>query len=288
MEFNKFIRQHTPWGQQSMRFIDYIFIKNINKLLLRLIKLPKYDKEDITVAIAVRNRFDQRIINVFDSIRNQDYPQDLIRIILVDYSSKIELITKYKILCTEYKAEYIRIDNKPIWNKSHALNIAIKNSKTKFILSSDADIMFEKNYIKEAIKELQRNPYQVILAKCLDVPQSAIKENNFYELKKISTYRFEDDYLSSGINIALTCFYHKLSGYDETYVLWGAEDDDLIKRFKLFGLKIKNVTKKTSYIHLWHPNYWKIENYNQIKNNREYFKNNHSIVRNKEGWGEIN
>ena len=101
----------------------------------------------------------------------------------------------------------------------------------------------------------------------------------------ISTYRF--DSVSRGINMTLTYFYHKINGYDEKYVIWGYEDDDLIKRFRLFGLTKKDISKKTSYIHQWHPKYWGVKNHDQIEENREYFKNSHSIVRNKDGWGEI-
>jgi glycosyltransferase involved in cell wall biosynthesis len=288
IKFRKNIFEHPPWENQSMRFIDYVFLKNINKLLLRLKALPKYDQEDITVVIAVRDRFDYRIINAFKSIRNQDYPHDLIKLVLVDYGSKKELIPSYEKLCKEYDAEYIRIDNRSIWCKSHALNIVIKQAKTKYILSTDADIMFENNYIKEAVKELQRNPYQVILSKCLDVPKTAIKDYDFYELKKIATFRFKGSYLSSGINIALTYFYHRIRGYDERYVLWGGEDDDLIKRFKLLGLKSTNMSKQISYVHLWHPKYQGAKNYQQIETNEKYLRNNHSIFRNKDGWGEIN
>jgi glycosyltransferase involved in cell wall biosynthesis len=280
--------EHPPWENQFMRFTDYVFLKKLNKILLKLKPLPTYDREDIAVVIAVRNRFDYKIIRVFQSIRNQVYPHDLIKLVLVDYGSKKESIPSYEKLCKEYDAEYIRIDNRSIWCKSHALNIAIKQAKTKYILSTDADIIFENNYIKVAIEELQRNPYQVILSKCLDLPKTEFKEPVFNELKRIATFRFKGSYLSGGINIALTHFYHKIHGYDEKYILWGGEDDDLIKRFKLLGLKITNISKSTSYIHLWHPKYHGAKNYQQIEKNIEYLSNTHSIVRNKDGWGEIN
>ena len=49
-------------------------------------------KEDITVVIGVKNRFDHRLENAFKSIRSQDYPQKLIKITLVDYDSDKKLI----------------------------------------------------------------------------------------------------------------------------------------------------------------------------------------------------
>jgi hypothetical protein len=277
--------RHTRWGKQGMRFFDYVFRRNINHLLLKFKPLPKYENNDLTVVIGIKNIPLQRLINAFDSIRNQDYPKELIDIILVDYGSMQELISQYKSLCENFDAEYIRLDKGLIWSRSHALNIAIKKAKSKYILSTDADVIFEVNYIKEAIKELHRNPYKYILARCLDAPEDTINERDYFRLKAISTYRSDD--VNRGINMTLTYYYHKIHGYDENYIGWGAEDDDLIKRFRLLGLRKKDISHISSYIHQWHPKNWGLVNDEQRKKNEDYFMNNHSIVRNKDGWGEI-
>jgi glycosyltransferase involved in cell wall biosynthesis len=268
-----------------MRLFDYVFTRNINHLLLTFKPLPQYENNDVTVVMAIRNIPDHRIRKALDSIRNQDYPKDLTKIILVDYGSMQEFTPNYKRLCENHDAEYIRVENKPIWNKSHALNIAIKKAKSKYILSTDADIIFENNYIREAVQLLQKNQYHYILARCLDAPENRLEEKNYFALKAVSTYR--SDTVNRGINMTLTHYYHKIHGYDERYAGWGAEDDDLIKRFRLLGLKKKDITHISSYIHQWHPKRWGLINDEQREKNEEYFLKNHSIVRNHEGWGEI-
>ena len=237
-----------------MRFLDYVFTRNINRLLLDFKPLPEYEHDDVTVVMGIKNIPGHRIINALNSIRTQDYPKDLIELILVDYSSMQEFIPEYKGLCEIYDAEYIRLEDKTIWNRSHALNIAIKKVKSKYLLSTDADIMFEKNYIKKAVNELRRNPYQYILARCLDAPESAMNGTNYFRLKAVSIYRSAT--VNRGINMTLTYYYHKIHGYDERYIGWGAEDDDLIKRFRLLGLKKKDISHISSYIHQWHPQRW--------------------------------
>jgi hypothetical protein len=133
---------------------------------------------------------------------------------------------------------------------------------------------------------LQRDPYQYILARCLDAPEDAMNETDYVKLKVISTYR--SDTINRGINMALTHFYHKIHGYDERFTCWGAEDDDLIKRFRLLGLKKRDISHISSYIHQWHPKSWGSVNDEQREKNEEYFLKNHTIVRNQDGWGEIN
>lgn len=243
-------------------------------------------QEDITVVISVKNRYDTRITNALKSIRNQDYNQDLINITVVDYDSQKGLIPKYKKVCDKFNAEYLRVDNKPIWCKSHALNIAIKRAKTKYILSTDVDNIFEKTYIKEAIKELRRNAFQVILSEIRDLPKHSIKTEDFDELKSLAKLRYKRD--NPGTNLTLTCFYHKIHGYDEVYKLWGKEDCDLVKRFYLMGLNIKSIRDNSYFLHQWHPKFEGILNQNyleQLMKNNEYFIKHNSIVRNKDGWG---
>ncbi|MBW2977309.1 glycosyltransferase [Candidatus Woesearchaeota archaeon] len=292
--------KRLPWRYVwSGGFLNTSILKK-----LRLFYLPSFlklynlrKKEDIAIIIGVKNRFDYRIINALKSIRNQNYNQDLIKIILVDYDSKKELISKYKGLCEKYNAIYIRVNNKSLWNRSHCLNIGIKRAKTKYILTSDVDMIFERNYIKESIKELKKDLHQIILSNHFDSQKNNINQKtdiirDYNKIKSKCKLRPTGlECISLSINLTLTYFYHKIRGYDEWYKLWGAEDTDLIKRFKLFGLKIKDISYKTSFLHQWHPEFEGVKNRNlkrQIEKNREYLRNNNLIVRNKEGWGKIN
>lgn len=285
--------RRLPWRYvHEGGFWNAVLLKKIRPYYLRPILFFRNlgKKEDITVIIGVKNRYDDRIKNTFKGIREQDYPQDLIKIVLVDYDSKKEFILKCKKLCSKYDVEYIRVDNQPVWSRSHCLNIGIKRADTNYILTSDTDIIFEKNYIKEAINELKKNPFQVVLSYCLDLPKEYNKNvTNFEELQSLAKRRFEYDYPSKGINLTLTYFYHKLRGYDEKYKIWGVEDDDLLKRFQLLGLKLNCITSKSSYLHQWHPRYEGVKKKDykkQIEKNQDYLNKNNSIVRNKEGWGD--
>lgn len=276
------------------------YLKKINRECLRLfLSLYNLNKQQgITVVIAIKDRYDHKIINSLKSIRNQDYPQNLIKITIVDYDSKEKMIQKFKDICKKYNVKFIRVEKKPIWNRAHCLNIGIKRAKTKYVLTSDVDIIYEKNYITEAVKALQKNPFQVILCQCMDSPAKMVISDKtlkeYDNLRKKSKYRSEvrnipshHYFFGKGINLTLTYFYHKINGYDEKYIVWGKEDDDLIKRFNLLGLQVKDITNRTSYIHQWHTRVENKEFKKQVEINEKYLHNNHSIMRNKEGWGKI-
>lgn len=272
----------------------------MGRIILRLLRkiyfyryLSSYSlakKEDITVIIGVKDIFDcQRMINNFESIRNQDYDQSLIRITLVDYDSNLSLSRQYQEMCNKYNALYTRVSAKSIWNRAHALNIGIKKVKTKYILCTDVDILFEKNYLKEAVRELKKDPLQVIIAPLLDLPDVSIGDKGYSQLKSLAQIRNKNMDNCAGTNLALTYFYHKIRGYDEQYKMWGSEDKDLIKRFKLFALKVKSIENSTFYLHQYHPRFRNLEEIdgfkNQVMENRMYFKNNNSIIRNCAQWG---
>jgi hypothetical protein len=44
-----------------------------------------------------------------------------------------------------------------------------------------------------------------------------------------------------------------LNGYDEHYVGWGCEDDDLRLRIRKHGLAVRSILNATYTYHLWHP-----------------------------------
>jgi hypothetical protein len=245
-------------------------------------------KKDITVVVAIRDRDEKNLINSFESIRKQDYSQDLIKIKLIDYDSKKDFSRKYQKICVNFNAEYIKIENKPFWSKSHALNIGIRRVRTKYVLSTDSDIVFEKNYVSESIRALEKDPFQVVLFPCLNLPEKVGKNMSFNQLKKAATPRFKSGYVTPGINLALSYFYDKIRGYDENYLLWGGLDDDIIKRFRLLGLRVFNIKDNSSYLHQWHSLQKKNKKYESIRiKNERYYRLNDSIFRNRYGWGDL-
>ena len=47
--------------------------------------------------------------------------------------------------------------------------------------------------------------------------------------------------------------YEAVNGYDENYVGWGCEDDDLRVRLRQSGRRVRSILRWTHTYHLWHP-----------------------------------
>ena len=63
--------------------------------------------DSVTVIIGIRNRSDYRLRNALWSLRNQNYPSDLVQIIVVDYGSAAEHRIRTLDLCNRFNAKCV-------------------------------------------------------------------------------------------------------------------------------------------------------------------------------------
>jgi hypothetical protein len=87
------------------------------------------------------------------------------------------------------------------------------------------------------------------------------------------------------VSMTYTALYQVIRGYDEHYQSWGWEDDDLMQRFTYLGLRQKTLHGRSFYMHQWHADSDRGKDPEETRRNESYFKSNHSIVRNDDGWG---
>jgi cellulose synthase/poly-beta-1,6-N-acetylglucosamine synthase-like glycosyltransferase len=130
---------------------------------------------DITVVIGVRNRADYRIANALRSIREQTYAAELVRVLVVDYGSEPSSQAAIMNLCRQHDAEYLPVDEAPVWSRARCLNIGIRRASTTFLMTSDADVMFSRRYLADAIRTLEASPLSVLASSMLDLPQESVE-----------------------------------------------------------------------------------------------------------------
>ncbi len=249
----------------------------------------------VTVVIGIKNRSDYRLRNALWSLAKQKYDKALLDIIVIDYGSETEHQSNSQKLCDEFGAECVLLANAKEFNKSNCLNYAIKRTDSKFLLSSDVDVIFPQNYIEIMVDKLLQNPLSVVYSRMNDLPESStpllkkLYDNNlpiaFDELLSHCSPRGTGIH-NAGINGTYTIFYKYIRGYDEFFCGWGVEDNDLMVRFERLGLDICSIFPIT-YLHQWHPKGEGIIDYKATaKRNRVYYEKAKSIIRNPDSWGE--
>jgi predicted glycosyltransferase involved in capsule biosynthesis len=208
-------------------------------------------------------------------------------------------------LAGKYDAKVIRVENRPIWNKPHCLNVAIRQAETKYTMPIDADIILSENYLEKTIQTLKSHPLSIVLSEMLDLPEESTKilENyaktdlkisdvellkNKTTVRKTHTQLPEHNNIHISLHATYTFIYHEIRGYDEYYTLWGSEDNDMYRRLTYVGLTPISIGNEAYYMHQWHKKHESINSSNLgqvIKNNHIYYENNHSIARNENSWG---
>lgn len=258
--------------------------------LQALYKDYQVEKENITIVIAIRNIRYESLINALRYLKKQDYDPSLIEINIVDYGSNQEFAQKLRELSDEFRASYIRVNTDSPWNIAHAVNIGIKKSKTKYVLYTGADVLLQNNFIRTSIEALKKDPYQFVLTRMHYLPELSEEELHtlsFDKLKQKATHTTKS--LCKAVSVVNKKYHELIRGFDESYVLFGPEDRDYIQRLILLGLKLKDISATSSILHQWHGRSFHKNDYvkSVFDKHSQYCKDNFTIKRNQQGWGEL-
>lgn len=260
----------------------------------KIVEPERSRPDDITVVIGVRNRCGHRLVNALRSIRAQEYP-GVVQVIVVDYGSEPEQARGTREICEEHRARYVAIEHAGVWSRSRCLNVGLRLADTKFLMTSDVDVVLSPRYLADAVGLLGSAPLSIVCSRMLDLPEESAPalaraaesgELRLEEWRGLAEPRY--DWIHPSIGVGYTRFYQLIRGYDEYYEVWGMEDDDLMRRFTYLGLRPRALGTESFYLHQWHPKLDGIpegRSAEPVLRNQEYFRKTHSIVRNGGDWG---
>lgn len=124
--------------------------------------LPK-----VSIIIPTRNE-EKYIRYCLQSVIDQDYPKDLLEILVVDGLSEDgtrEIIEDYV-----HKYQFIKLLNNPKRIVSTALNLGIKDAQGGIILRMDAHNVYRKDYVSKCVKYLIEHNVDNVGGICLTLP----------------------------------------------------------------------------------------------------------------------
>jgi glycosyltransferase involved in cell wall biosynthesis len=173
----------------------------------------------ISVIITTKNE-EKHIGNCLESIKKQTYPQDLIEVIVVDNNSN----DRTKEIAGKYTDKVF--DKGP--ERSAQRNFGVEKSSGEYILYLDADMILNKNVIRDCVEYVEKNKdtvglyiTEIVMGKKY---WSKVRrfERSFYDATVIDCVRF----LRKDI-------FQKVGGFDEG--MTGPEDWDLDKKIRSEG-----------------------------------------------------
>ncbi len=211
----------------------------------------------ISVVIPLRNRAGIRLQNCLASLRRQtDIDTSAVELVLSDFGSNPEHAADIKRVAEEFGAVTVRTEDQQIWNRSRALNRGIAATNAPITLCTDADMIFESNFLSVILSSIKAvGGLGMAVCRCRDLPdlgpERRYDETDFSILKSKATIRPTGG--TGACQAAATAWFKKVGGYDEKYVHWGFEDTDMFYRAKKDGLVPCWIHDRTSMLHQYHP-----------------------------------
>jgi hypothetical protein len=211
--------------------------------------------------------------------------------ILVDYQSDAKFVPDLKGLCRNYGFRYVRkevADDEvreefgKIWSRGRALNVGISKARSPWVLFVDADCVVPRDYVAAHVRVCTNSSYTYALVhdskkgieSCGDYAKLGVLAGPLTNLRRAG---FSHMCVSSK-------WLKENGGFDERYVGWGAEDDELWLRIQGSGIK-KVALDGVTPIHLWHPQWEKAISEkagmpsfgaNLVKRNRAIYRYSHA------------
>ncbi len=209
----------------------------------------------ITIVIPNRNRDLSTVKRTLSSIVSQR--DDEMRIIVVDYGSDVVYQMGLKKLLKEIgDVEVILCQTQAqLWNKSRAINIALKRCETSYFMVADMDMIFHPQFIEEITSQLSQ-------AKIIYFPVGVLTREESLKNIPFNSYnvKFITDEEATGISIFPTTLLKSVNGFDEYYHGWGSEDTDIHIRLKNNGSQVVFKKGTLYFLHQWHPKEYRSRN----------------------------
>lgn len=165
-------------------------------------------------------------------------------------------------------------NNNPDWSIcSMARNIGVKNAIGDIIITSEPELLFVTDIVKQMLEEREKHPNEVISAGVvyhaqvstnfnpglITDPVTALKDE-IVEEYQIQPRSYRQDGYVRAVNhqATFTALYEKkwiemVGGWDESFPgAWGFDDIDLCTRLRIKGIN-QHICPRMEVIHQWHP-----------------------------------
>lgn len=202
----------------------------------------------LTIVLTYRNRPVTIVKRCLETLADQSDVD--FKLFLVDYGSDETFARNIQDLVIKFSfVKYIYVkSNGQQWNKSRAINIALKKCVTEYFLMGDIDLLYHPNMVSQC-KNLIKTHDSVYFRYGFLSEDETKQEKSFFE--------YEPEFLGNeevtGTTLYKTSILKAINGYDEFYHGWGAEDTDVHLRLKNAGYNTYFYKDEILIKHQWHP-----------------------------------
>lgn len=215
-----------------------------------------------------------------------------VEVVVADYGSEDNC--GYREALESLGAVYRYVETNGVWSRSRALNAGLAIARGRFLLTTDADMVFTPGSFARIVELLRQHSGSALVLQCRDLPEGITHEDilggNLSWGQIADRSKIRPRWGMGGLMAFDRTAYHELRGLDERMEVYGGEDMDLAKRLAQAGRKWIWVTDPAvNMYHVWHPSSRTAtdstpEGRAAIEFNRTIHRNDNSLVRNLRSW----
>ncbi len=223
-------------------------------------------KTKISIILPARNE-EQNIKECLESLTHQDYPHELLEIIVVDdqsFDSTNEILSDYKNPLVRYMRLGVEGMTTIEGSKKKAIAYGISHAKGDLMITTDADCIHHVDWIKTISAFYESTNAKLIIGAVLGKEGKGIF-NWFQQLDLINTFLIHAAgiksgkyYLCSGANLAYPkSVFIEADPYNKNMHIASGDDVFLIQKIKslypkdIYALKSKSAVVKTNVCKNW-------------------------------------
>ncbi len=229
-------------------------------------------RKRISIVIAIRDWEPKRLELAVRSHMESSIGE-AIELIVSDFGSHDS--ATYITICEKYGCVYHYTDAE-IWSRSQALNAGLSLATSDVMVTTDADIIFAPRTLELTVEFLETNPSALVLRQCADLGQEfALAEAWNLPWPRI----YADAVLRPRWGMGGLCAFTRdtfeaVRGFEERMIVWGAEDNDFVKRCRQAGCFLHWIDgPDVGIYHVWHPPFLQTD-----PNAKEIFAANRKIL----------
>uniref|UniRef100_UPI00262D0400 glycosyltransferase family 2 protein n=1 Tax=uncultured Dokdonia sp. TaxID=575653 RepID=UPI00262D0400 len=139
-----------------------------------------------------------------------------------------------------------------LWQKTRAINIALKQCDTPYFMVADMDMLFHPEFVTKIQEHLHSAEVTYFNVGILTEEESKLeKPFNEYQVK------FYTNEEATGMTLFPTAILKEINGFDEFYHGWGSEDTDVHVRLRNQGISVHFNQEECLLLHQWHPKFYR-------------------------------
>ena len=228
------------------------------------------------ICLGFRNWYTDHLWKCLQRLEHSPYP-----VYLIDYGSRDDVWKAVREIAEWHGVTLVREIPMfaPEWSRARALNraahaVSLKSGRVHTLIFTDVDMLFPAEWfsICEAMLDTPAGRETIWLTDSRDMSEMWSRDSETWQNDAmLFANTIPHDRVGQGAAMVVpAAWFNRVGGFDETYTVWGCEDNDLVLRAQWDGLPVEWLPEAWV-AHQWHRRDWPTRTQlAQVQKNRAY------------------